>query len=83
MFFHIVQDESNESLVAATVLRVLNNNTDVQIKFAVPNEDGETTDTVNLSNLTLASGLDENKAEKTLLDCALDCVRRGWLVFPC
>ena len=63
VFFHIVQNEANESLVAATVLRVLNNS-DVQIKFAVPNEGGETTDTVNLSDLSLALGLDENKAEK-------------------
>ena len=63
VFFHIVQNEANESLVAATVLRVLNNS-DVQIKFAVPNEGGETTDTVNLSDLSLALGLDENKAEQ-------------------
>jgi hypothetical protein len=54
VFLRILKDESSETLIESTVLRVLNSG-DVQIKFAVPNEDGETTDTVNQQDLTLVS----------------------------
>jgi hypothetical protein len=58
VFFRVVKG-AHETLLAATVLRVFDYG-DVEIQFAAPNEDGETTDIVNPDDLILASD-GENK----------------------
>jgi putative DNA primase/helicase len=83
VFMHVAKDEASEILLAATVLRTLESG--VEIRFSEPTELGDT-DVVNSADLTLVSESTEecNAApQKTLLEHARDCVRRGWFVFPC
>jgi hypothetical protein len=68
-----------ETFCAATVLDV-HDRRGIHIKFAIPNSDGDLEDWVDAADLTLASEFNQNdiiQPEKSLLDHALDCVRRG------
>ena len=84
VFSHVVQD-GQDIYPAATVLTT-KDNSDVRIRLVVPDADRKTEDVVHPGELTQAKDpVKENKTapEKTLLEHALDCVRRGWFVFPC
>jgi hypothetical protein len=78
VLLHTAQGET-EAFLAATVLHIKDNG-DVHIKFASPNFEGESEDIVDPADLSLAS---ESTEGETLLERALDCVNRGWFVFPC